>query len=248
MVVSTNRGEALHKTFKTLSAKLNVKKDYFYNREGENNMNRLVRCTPYELEYLDPVMGQLSDGKWENSRQMEAYWMCNSLTNNGIEMQSSANSFSGTRSYSNPLYDLDDSEVRDWFANKLKTVVKEWLKDNRKPIDDWNRVNNDEVDYLRAGQTVAGAYKAYDSLKGRQSKEGKQIKVKVKKTATQLEVGDMIGTRKIVRVILPLTRRDELVTIVYDNDEVQRISAYDQIEIIKLKTIEQIIKIQQRPQ
>ena len=27
-------------------------------------MSRLVKCTREEIEYLDPVFGQLSDGKW----------------------------------------------------------------------------------------------------------------------------------------------------------------------------------------
>ena len=198
---------------------------------------RLVKCTKEELEYLDPVMGQLSDGKWENTPAMEKYWMCNSLTKDGIEMQPSSKSFSGLKFYVNPLYDMTDQEVRNWFADKLKAVVKDWLDDNTSEAG-WSRVNKDEVDYLRQGQTVAGAYKVYDSLKGREDKTGKQIKIKTEKTANELVAGDLIGLRKVVTVFHPFTRRDSIVTIVYDNEEVQRISSYERVEVTQIKTIE----------
>lgn len=199
-------------------------------------MSRIVKCTKEELEYLDPVMGQLSDGIWENSPRMQAYWMCNSLTDEGIEMQRYSDSYTGTRSYSNPLYDMSDAEVRSWFADKLKAVVKKWLEDY--PAGDWSRINDEVVGYLNKDQTVAGAYRVYDSLKGRTSKQGTQIKLKVNKRATQLEVGDLIGSLKVVQVIQPLTRRDTLVTVIYDNDEVQRIPAHSEFEVKQVKTIE----------
>ncbi len=196
-------------------------------------MSRLVKCSKEELAYLDAVMGQLSDGMWENSPRMEPYWICNSLTEEGIEMESFNRSF-GRRTYTNPLYDMSDIEVRNWFADKLKAVVKQWLKDNR---GEWSRINYDEVSYLRDGQTVAGAYKVYDSLKGREDKTGKQIKIKTDKSARNIEVGDIIGRRKVVQVIQPLTRRDNFVTVVYDNDEVERIEAGKQIEVTQIKVV-----------
>lgn len=197
-------------------------------------MSRLVKCSKEELAYLDAVMGQLSDGMWENSPRMEPYWICNSLTEEGIEMESFNRSF-GRRTYTNPLYDMSDIEVRSWFADKLKAVVKQWLKDNR---GEWSRINYDEVSYLRDGQTVAGAYKVYDSLKGREDKTGKQIKIKTDKSARQIDADDIIGRRKVVQVIQPLTRRDNFVTVVYDNDEVERIEAGKQIEVIQIKVVE----------
>lgn len=196
---------------------------------------RLVKCSKEELAYLDPVMGQLSDGMWENSPRMEPYWLYNSLTEEGIVMVPSGSAF-GRRTYTNPLYDKSDIEVRSWFADKLKAVVKEWLKDGG--TGEWSRINHEEVDYLRGGQTVAGAYKVYDSLKGRADKTGKQIKIKTEKRARQIDVDDIIGRRKVVQVIQPLTRRDNIVTIVYDNDEVERIEAGKQIEVIQIKVVE----------
>lgn len=200
-------------------------------------MSRIVKCTPYELDYIDPVMGQLSDGIWENSSKMQAYWICNSITDAGIEMEQYNNSFS-RRSYWNPLFDMTDAEVRNWFANKLKAVVKEWLKDNGYKAEDWNRVNEAEVDYLRDGQTVAGAYKAYDSLKGREDRTGKSVRLTVTKAAADIAVDDLVGRRKVVQVIKPLTQRDNIVTIVYDNGEVERIEARKKLEITQTKTIQ----------
>ena len=197
-------------------------------------MSRLVKCSKEELAYLDAVMGQLSDGMWENSPRMEPYWICNSLTEEGIEMESFNRSF-GRRTYRNPLFDMSDIEVRSWFADKLKAVVKQWLEDNR---GEWSRINYDEVSYLRDDQTVAGAYKIYDSLKGREDKTGKQIKTKIEKIARNLKVGDLINRRKVVQVIQPLTRRDNFVTVVYDNDEVERIEAGKQIEVTQIKVVE----------
>ena len=60
--------------------------------------------------------------------RMEPYWICNSLTEEGIEMESFNRSF-GRRTYTNPLYDMSDIEVRSWFADKLK--VRRIKKDNR---------------------------------------------------------------------------------------------------------------------
>ena len=198
-------------------------------------MARIVKCSREELAYLDPVMGQLSDGMWENSPRMEPYWICNSLTEEGIEMEPSNTTY-GRRFYTNPLYDMSDIEVRSWFADKLKAVVKQWLKDGGN--GEWSRINHEEVDYLRGGQTVAGAYKVYDSLKGREDKTGKQIKTKIEKIARNIEVGDIIGRNKVVNVIQPLTRRDTFVTIVYDNDEVERIDFTKRVEVTQINVVE----------
>ena len=199
-------------------------------------MSRLVKCSKEELDYLDPVMGQLSDGMWENSPRMEPYWICNSLTEEGIEMEPVTTSFGSRRRYTNPLYDMSDMEVRSWFADKLKAVVKKWLDYNGG--DEWSRINHAAVDYLRYGQTVAGAYKVYDSLKGREDKTGKQIKIKTDKSARQIDVDDIIGRRKVVQVIQPLTRRDNFVTVVYDNDEVERIEYSKTVEVIQVNVVE----------
>jgi hypothetical protein len=200
-------------------------------------MSRVVKCSKEELVYLDPVMGQLSDGMWENSPRMEPYWICNSLVDDGIEMEPFSKLY-GRRTYSNPLYDMSDIEVKNWFADKLKLVVKEWLKDNGYGNEGWSRFNNDEVDYLRDGQTVAGAYKAYDSLKGREDKSGKQIKVRVTKKASMLEVDDIIDKKRIVKVIPPMTRLDGIVTVIYETDEVQRFSTTTLVDVIQIKTID----------
>lgn len=203
-------------------------------------MSRLVKLTKEEVLYLDPVMGQLSDGIWENSPRMEVYWLCNSLTSEGIEMEPRTVYSPHRRTLTNPLYDKSDKEVKDWFANKLKAVVKQYLEDSWDSwgTGEWSRLNNEEVDYLDAGQTVAGAYKVYDSLKGRPDSSGKVVRVKEEKMARELMRGDIIGKDKVVNVIQPHSRKDEIVTIVLDSDEVLRINQHQTVEIIKYETIQ----------
>lgn len=200
---------------------------------------RLVKCTPEEIKYLDGVMGQLSDGIWENSQAMEPYWMCNRLINGGIEMQPFTPIYCSRKPFgrSNPLYDKSDAEVRAWFARKLKAVVKTFLEDENLPADEWNRVNEREVHYLRIDQTVAGAYRVYDSLMGRESKSGKQVKINHVDFAKNVRVGDIIEGRRVVKVIQPLTCKDNIVTIVNDNDDVQRINAGVTLQITSIKTV-----------
>jgi hypothetical protein len=125
---------------------------------------KVVKCSKEELEYLKPVMGQLSDGIWENSPRMEPYWLCNHLKPEGITMHP-FNSCWRNKVINNPLYHKTPTEVRSWFADKLKTVVKQWLEDNGDNPKNWNPSNTDEVWYLNTSQTVAGAYKVYKSLK-----------------------------------------------------------------------------------
>lgn len=199
-------------------------------------MNRLVKCTEEELAYLDGVMGQLSDGIWENSRAMEPYWMCNDLTPAGIELKLYDDSY--RRNCLNPLYDKSDVEVREWFAKKLKAVVKTFLEDENLPADEWNRVNEREVDYLRRGQTIAGAYKVYDSLMGRESKSGKVVKRKVMKSPSEIAVGDIVMDKeKVVQVYPPFTSKDHITTIICDSGNVYRLDNSGRFAVTEIKTI-----------
>lgn len=202
-------------------------------------MERIVKCTAEELAYLDPVMGQLSDGMWENSRAMEPYWQCNHIKAEGIERQPFTPMYCSRTPFgrSNPLYDKSSDEVRIWFARKLKAIVKEFLEDNNLPSSEWNRVNDREVDYLRPGQTVAGAYKVYDSLMGRESKSGKKVVLKKSKAASQIAVGDVIENKTVVQVIPPLTSQDTIFTFILGTQDVLRIERDKMMNIEEVKII-----------
>lgn len=66
----------------------------------------------------------------------------------------------GNQYWVNPYAGMGDQKVKDWFANKIKFIIKdEGL--------DWRRDNEEESEYMHDGLTVRDCYQAYDKLKGR---------------------------------------------------------------------------------
>lgn len=124
-------------------------------------------------EILDSVIGQMSDGIWENSPGMEGYWVpadidgCDIVIDNNQFIKQGADRYSA-KYIDNKYYRKSDDEVRRFFANKIKHITQEYLNDNNlNPYSDW-RPDNDEVcTYLDRGSgvTVGDAYKAYKALK-----------------------------------------------------------------------------------
>ena len=117
-------------------------------------------------EIINAVCGQLSDGIWENSPGMDKYWQfMGDLDDNG-----NLTVYNGyKRSYNtmspwcySAFNDMDDTEVKKYYANKIKQIVK------REGLD-WDRNNTKQCDYLdyHSGVTVRDAYKVYDRLLGR---------------------------------------------------------------------------------
>lgn len=125
-------------------------------------------------EILDSVIGQMSDGIWENSPGMDGYWIpanidgCDIVIDNNQFIKHGADRYGDSKYIDNKYYRKSDDEVRRFFANKIKQITQEYLNDNNlNPYSDW-RPDNDEVcDYLDRGSgvTVGDAYKAYKALK-----------------------------------------------------------------------------------
>ena len=130
-------------------------------------------------EVISSVLGQLSDGIWGNSRGMEKYWKFADV--NGTDLDISDDrydyGYGGYLSNKNGFYDKTEKDVRDWFANKAKQVVKIWAEDyGKNPNDVWDRNNTDVVTYMGHSYgvpeiTVADVYECYDFLKGRSGKK-----------------------------------------------------------------------------
>lgn len=118
-------------------------------------------------DMLNAVVGQLSDGYWENSPRMEGYWHFAEAKSQGGEAVLLIDKDYSTRGYGKTVYNLfanmDDAKVKTFFADKIKFLVKEeGLK--------WNRGNKDQTsDYLSYDDdyTVSECYYAYEILKGR---------------------------------------------------------------------------------
>jgi hypothetical protein len=134
-------------------------------------MDRIIETgltTQLQADIIDAVFGQLSDGKWENSRAMESYWPYIEVVRKGknVFLIVSENMRFASRP-NNKFDDMKDNQVKIWVANKIKEVIKdEGL--------DWERGNMEETDYLatkwrksKKAATVSDCYYVYEVLKGR---------------------------------------------------------------------------------
>lgn len=116
-----------------------------------------------QLKIMNRLIGQMSDGKWENSRAMEKYWKnCRFYLGEGGKVMLEVKSPFVFRGQS-------EEEILSWFADKVKAVVKdeeeyygtEWKRDSKTPtrfLGDWR---------AEGVITVGDCYKVYDVLKGR---------------------------------------------------------------------------------
>lgn len=132
---------------------------------------RLVETKFYEI--LSSVLGQLSDGIWENSPSMTKYWTnihVNQNENNEICIEVNANYFTKwcNTSVANPFINMSENEIKFWFAQKIKQIVKKEEQDNN-GTKWWKRDNTRELDYMGYKEkiTVQDAYKLYDIMKCR---------------------------------------------------------------------------------
>jgi hypothetical protein len=130
-------------------------------------------------EILRSVLGQLSDGLWENSRGYEKYWQ-----NFDVFRRSNGQVYFEVNTdrmlvvpgrpyhyYDNPFRQMSDAQFLNWIAAKLKAVIVAELKDESIPSrEGWKRNNTTfESAYLSYKEkiTVADIYVVYDWLKGR---------------------------------------------------------------------------------
>ena len=129
----------------------------------------LIRLIPTGLsgkinnEILNSVIGQMSDGIWENSPGMEKYWMPVSIhDDNSIVLTK------GDRYYYKAYADMSDEDIKKFFANKIKAIAQQCLHDHKyNPYTNWNSKCDLDCNYLNYYEkvTIADAYKAYQQLK-----------------------------------------------------------------------------------
>lgn len=112
-------------------------------------------------EILNSVIGQLSDGIWENSRGMERYWQYADIETRGSEIYIAVN----TEDYYSGFRGKTEDQIKKYFATKIKQIIKEEGLD-------WNRNNTDVSTFLDRGSgvTVQDAYRVYDKLLGRKDR------------------------------------------------------------------------------
>ena len=119
-------------------------------------------------EILRSIEGQLSDGYWENSIAMEKYWK-----NEHVILDDEKNEFviavsadqgkwklepyrysyreqrmlKQNKWHENPFYKMSDEKILNWFASKIKQIVKVEEKDNN-GSNWWTKNLERELDYL----------------------------------------------------------------------------------------------------
>jgi hypothetical protein len=119
-------------------------------------------------DILNSVIGQMSDGMWENSPGMAGYWTFADIDdNNNILVNKAYGNYMGTR-LNNPYVGMSEEDVKNFFANKIKAIAQQYLHDqNINPYREWNSSNTEKCSYLDydTGVTIADAYAAYKALK-----------------------------------------------------------------------------------
>lgn len=157
-LLKRNRNESLYRR----SKRIMLREDVNESRRIETNIDPEVANI-----ILDSVLGQMSDGIWENTPGMYKYWLPVEAEGTELVIKTGNPSWGG-KYYDNPYNTMSDTEIKKYFANKLKTIVREYLNDNNlNPYKGFNEDNEEECTYLSRGGneiTVGDAYKAYKAL------------------------------------------------------------------------------------
>lgn len=105
---------------------------------------------------LSSVIGQMSDGIWENSHAMEKYWknLSYSIDEDGYIVLEDKISVCGN--------------ILDFFANKIKQIIKIEIDDGNSDLV-WSRSCGAVPFYMHGNVTVGDCYQLYELLKGRQT-------------------------------------------------------------------------------
>lgn len=121
-----------------------------------------------DAKIIEGLIGQLSDGMWENSPWMEKYWTTIDIEGTNLIIKKRSNF---RTSLFNPF--TNEPQAKKWLAGKLKAVIKDEFPHK----DSWSKTNKDITGYISYNNdiTVADVYSLYDWLldrKERVIKEG----------------------------------------------------------------------------
>lgn len=132
-----------------------------------------------DKKILEGVLGQLSDGIWENTNSMEKYWrnMTFSQDEKG-DVELRFNPLIADRvpkwrrgkveydyKYKQSGYGrMSDKETRNFLAGKIRSVYNTEKKDDPS-VGKWSEDNTNRLTYIDDNITVADAYSLYKRLK-----------------------------------------------------------------------------------
>lgn len=135
-----------------------------------------IKADDKKLNILGSVIGQMSDGIWENTRSMEKYWK----------------SLDYGKDSSGYIW-LDDrhgvtADVFEFFANKIKKIIQVEIEDGNNQLV-WSRTCAGVPHYMHGTVTVGDCYELYELLKGRNT--SKNFYVTFNDYSVDLEFGGM---------------------------------------------------------
>lgn len=136
-----------------------------------------IQLTQSQADLVDVLLGQMSDGKWENNRSYEKYWKAIRLQDNNILSIniSSLKYASWSEAFQNEVktvWEGGEQAIKNWLARKAQIVHNEDLREMRhiNPSDKAGvaRYANEHACYMDRGvnQTYGQIQAAIDSLKG----------------------------------------------------------------------------------
>ncbi len=113
-----------------------------------------IKANTKRQNILDSVIGQMSDGIWENTRSMEKYWK-------SLDFGVDANGYIWLEDRNGVTAD-----VYDFFANKIKKIIQVEIEDGNTALV-WSRTCASVPHYFHGKVTVGDCYEMYELLKGR---------------------------------------------------------------------------------
>ena len=152
-----------------------------------------IEATSKNLDMFNSVIGQMSDGMWENSEYMNGYWTTADIDVDDdeiiIEIDRERYYFDRayhnrwgtyyTKAYENHWWGMTDIAVVRFFKNKIRRIAGEEIKDNDywKVDAKWSKDCNLRCKYLdyRTGVTFADAYRLVQELDKVIKREAKRV-------------------------------------------------------------------------
>lgn len=113
-----------------------------------------MTAEPKGLEIMRSVLGQLSDGIWENSYKCYGYWwwanIVETIGNIGIEVETDLH-----YAPKNPYAFMSQSEIIEYFANKIHQILYTEAKDNATQI---KKCLSDKSEYVSYNEDITFEY------------------------------------------------------------------------------------------
>lgn len=178
---------------------------------------------------LASILGQESDGIWENSRGHERYWrfaeICRAKDDE-VLIEVHCASFFDRKT---------DFNVCEYFANRIKQIAKIEMKDEHVDgVSEWNRNNSRKLCYLHDAH-LCEAYLVYEILKGRSRAKDKYATDLIEKVVGHPMTPEMQALREAIEKINAKLADDLKALEAKYATDVSALKAVAEAEIAKLK-------------